>query len=450
MAKIQKSTKQALNEGANDIYTLDQLLGKTYRGDKVTLVNNFLNKGLNRWAKSLGKKAANVRLDQARLKGSEWVNIFRYGGVPSNLAQQIEATVNAKSVQQGVADAMTKGGELTPAGGNHVNANGEYSSTVQPQNFTQLLNALQGDMQSRGGSTSMFFRNLFEPSGVLRNSDPNAIKKMITDQMRRAEPTITQTNPQAWPTIQNVLTQWMNGQNQAIKYSEVISAMNQLGKVLNTSRNDMPIVRGFQVMMSKFGTPLKPDGIIGQQTRAALQQAGYKDIFAFKSDVQAVQTALGVQPDGIIGKNTLVALQQNGITSLQAFKSVANSASAPTGPTQIANAQTPGITLEAKKIKITESELKQIIKESVEEIMFGDAGKKANQNIAGQKPATSPKKTAEKVKQPTQTQQPQQKKPSLISKGKKWIQAARDADNQVNRTMTPQERIGYENIMNKF
>ena len=96
-----------------------------------------------------------------------------------------------------------------------------------------------------------------------------------------------------------------------------------------------------------------------------------------------VQKALGLKPDGIVGKNTMAAFQQAGINSFDVLKNYTNAlakrANAPTPivnpgqmnmPNQAVQSQAPaGQLAESRKIRITESELRSVIRESVESVL---------------------------------------------------------------------------------
>jgi lysozyme family protein len=153
----------------------------------------------------------------------------------------------------------------------------------------------------------------------------------------------------------------------------------------------MLAVSGFQQTLNLFGLkdnkgkPFAVDGIIGQNTSAALKQNGFNNIFDFIDVVKGVQKALGLKDDGIVGNNTLAAFQQNGINSFDKLKNFARvkasrenwaqnqvSQANLTMPTPQLNApQTGGLMHENKKIKVSENELKKLIKESVKTILMG-------------------------------------------------------------------------------
>ena len=109
------------------------------------------------------------------------------------------------------------------------------------------------------------------------------------------------------------------------------------------------------------------------------------NIFDFINVVKGVQKSLGLKDDGIVGNNTLAAFQQNGINSFDKLKNFARVKASRenwaqnqvsqvnlTAPTPQLNApQTGGLIRENKKIKVSENELRKLIKESVETILKG-------------------------------------------------------------------------------
>jgi lysozyme family protein len=138
-------------------------------------------------------------------------------------------------------------------------------------------------------------------------------------------PTLQQTNPENAQKAKDIIDKWLAG-GYPYRINDVHWSMNVFDQALKSSRNDMPAVRGFQQTLNLFGLkdakgrPFAVDGIVGQNTSAALRQNGFKSIFDFINVVKGVQKALGLKVDGIVGKNTLAAFQQAGITSFDALR----------------------------------------------------------------------------------------------------------------------------------
>lgn len=96
------------------------------------------------------------------------------------------------------------------------------------------------------------------------------------------------------------------------------------------------------------------------------------------------------------------------------------------------------------KIQVTESELRRIIKESVEEVMKESEMDEGTPNKNFQAPGF----TQTASTKPEQTKpQPKPKKPGFISKAKNAVKNAVAANNEVEKNMTPQQRIGHQNVM---
>ena len=75
---IGESVVSVLNESANDVYTLDELLrDQNYNGNKQMLLQ-ALSLGLTAYRKSRGVKGAMALTNQMRIKGSDWMQIFKY------------------------------------------------------------------------------------------------------------------------------------------------------------------------------------------------------------------------------------------------------------------------------------------------------------------------------------------------------------------------------------
>ena len=392
---IGESVVSVLNESANDVYTLDELLrDQNYNGNKQMLLQ-ALSLGLTAYRKSRGVKGAMALTNQMRIKGSDWMQIFKFAQqkanpamrqVIANISAAASQTINAKTPQQGVEDALKKGGEMT-VGNPYSTGPGDQNvapNAGKPFTFTQLTQSLS----NKRGTTMSFQQVLHDSVGPWNGQNETVVKNTINAQIRRTMPTLQQTNPKNAQKAKNIIDKWLAG-GYPYRINDVHWSMNVFDQALKSSRNDMPAVRGFQQTLNLFGLkdakgkPFAVDGIVGQNTSAALKQNGFKNIFDFINVVKGVQKALGLKDDGIVGKNTLAAFQQNGINSFDVLKNFARIKTSKenlaqnqisqgnlTMPTpQLSAPQTGGLVRENKKIKVSENELKKLIKESVETIL---------------------------------------------------------------------------------
>lgn len=392
---IEESVASLLNEGANDIYTLDDLLrDQNYNGNKQMLLQ-ALSLGLTEYRKANGVKGAMALTNQMPIKGSDWMLIFKYAQRKANpsmrqVIAKISAaagqTISAKAPQQGVADALKRGGEMT-VGNSYSTGPGSQNvapNAGKPFTFTQLTQSLG----NKRGTTMSFQQVLHDSVGPWNGQNENAVRNTINTQIRRTMPTLQQTNPENAQKAKNILDKWLAG-GYPYRINDVHWSMNVFGQALKSSRNDIPAVKGFQQTLNLFGLkdakgkPFAVDGIVGQNTSAALKQNGFNNIFDFVNIVKGVQKLLGLKVDGIVGKNTLAAFQQNGIKSFDALKNFTRVKTSrgnmaqnqisqvnSTMPTPQLNApQTSGLMHENKKIKVSGNELKNLIKENVKSIL---------------------------------------------------------------------------------
>lgn len=358
---IKESVLRVLNEEtlqADQKYTLANVIrGAGWTGNVSNLIQQAGNTMATpaQWAQSI--KNLSLKTKNRQL-----------AGVYQQLSNQItQYTVDRNVAAAGAEKALANGGEMQNMGRSFAKPN--------PRNFTSIAQAVQDIAAANPNRTMSFQQEFTDSTGIFNGLDMNQVRNTINQKVRQAKTTLQQTNPQAG-TVLDQVNNWVNRGGIPMTAKQLAGAFAALEKILKTSYNDTAVVAGFQRAMNLFGTRLGVDGVIGNQTRGALQQAGYKDIFAFKADAEAVQRALGVQPvDGKVGNNTMRAMQQNGITSLEAFKSVArrangtNVASAvaapqnqPMGPSQISQPAQPAGTL-------AESKLNKIVKESINKVL---------------------------------------------------------------------------------
>lgn len=366
---VRESIKNALNEGMidkNTPVTLGELINAIgYTGNVSGLIQRAgANKATpDQWAASIEKQ--NVGRNQAM------------GTVYKQLANQIRQSVQDRgAVAAGMEKSLNNGGEIQ----------GQYDTPVKvnPKNFTSIAQAVQYTARQNPNRTLSFQKEFTDSVGIFRGLNQAQVQNTIAQKIRFAKGTLQQTNPNA-ATFLSTIEQWIGQGAQYIPAKQLAQAFAALEKILNTSRNDVPIVQGFQKAANMFAgrQVLAVDGAIGKNTSAALQQAGFKDIFDFKNTVMGVQKALGLKPDGIVGKNTIAAFQQAGINSFDVLKNYTNAlakrANAPTAivnpgqmnmPNQAVQNQAPaGQLAESRKIRITESELRSVIRESVESVL---------------------------------------------------------------------------------
>lgn len=387
---ISEAIREALSPAPNT-YTFNQLLSKDILGQQYTgdakMLAGYVMKGYQQLCKEKGIKTVKLT-SNTPVRADQWVQVLNKAkamdrtGTLQNTFNTMIQNLTAKSSVQGAQDALNKGGELTPA---NPYSTGPGNQNVAPNagkkyTFTQLTQALG----NKRGTTMSMQQVLHDSTGPWNGQDENAVKATIQAQIRRAKPALAQSNPQNAQKAEEILNKWMQG---GIPYrtDDVHWAMNVFDQAVRTSRNDIPIVQGFQKAANMFAGKqvLAVDGAVGKNTSAALKQAGFNDIFDFKNTVMGVQKALGLKPDGIIGKNTMAAFQQAGINSFDVLKNYTNAlakrANAPTAivnpgqmsmPNQTVQSQAPaGQLAESRKLRVTESELKSIIRESVNDVL---------------------------------------------------------------------------------
>lgn len=369
-----ESIKNVLNEGMidkNTPVTLGELINAIgYTGNVNGLIRRAgANKATpDQWAASIEKQ--NVGRNQAM------------GTVYKQLANQIRQSVQDRgAVASGMEKSLNNGGQLTPVNPYSTGPGDQNVSPKGKMTYSQLTNA----MANVGNKTMTFQMALNGSVGPWNGQNPQTVKNIIDSQIRTRKQTALQKfGQQNVTTAEAGLNNWLNGGNQSVTGKEVHSWMNVFDQPA-TSRNDVPIVQGFQKAANLFAgrQVLAVDGAVGKNTSAALKQAGFRDIFDFKNTVAGVQKALGLKPDGIVGKNTIAAFQQAGINSFDVLKNYTNAlakrANAPTAivnpgqmniPNQAVQSQAPaGQLAESRKIRITESELRSVIRESVESVL---------------------------------------------------------------------------------
>ena len=103
------------------------------------------------------------------------------------------------------------------------------------------------------------------------------------------------------------------------------------------------------------------------------------------------------------------------------------------------------------KIQVTESELKQIIRESVESELnelFGKQARKQKQLAAAKAKGNGKPNVAPGSVTNGKPQQPKPKKaPGKIGK---FFRDVRDANDKIRRASTTQQQIGLDNMVNRF
>ena len=370
---INESIKKVLNEGAvakNTPITFGELIKAIgYTGN----VNNLVQKAgtykatPDQWANFI----QNIKVNGNRALG----NVY------AQLANQIrQSVVDQSAVDAGVKKSIETGGE--------VRGINDMPVKVNPKNFTTIAQAIQYIARQNPNRTLSFQREFTDSTGIFNGLNMAQVQNTIAQKVRVAKGTLQQTNQNAASYL-STIEQWIGQGAQYIPARQLAQAFGALEQILNTARNDIPAVRGFQQTLNLFGLkdtkgkPFAVDGIIGQNTSAALKQNGFNNIFDFINVVKGVQKALGLKDDGIVGQNTLAAFRQNGINSFDALKNFARvkasrenwaqnqiSQGNLTMPTpQLKTPQTGGLMRENKKIKVNENELKKLIKESVETIL---------------------------------------------------------------------------------
>lgn len=380
---IRESIKSTLNEASNQGYTFNQLLskeilGQEFRGDPRALAN-YVTKAYQQLCKEKGVRPMQLN-SNTPYPSNAWVQILnkakamdRTGTLKGTFDTMITG-ITAKTPQQGAQDALNNGGYMQ-AGNQYSTGPGDKNvSPKGKMTYSQLTNA----MANVGDRTMTFQMALNDSVGPWNGQNPQTVKNIIASQIRTRKQTALQKfGQQNVATAEAGLNNWLNGGNQAIRGRQVHSWMNVFDQ-LATSRNDRPIVIGFQKAANFFAGKkvLAVDGAIGQNTSAALRQAGFKDIFEFENVVKKVQARLGVNPDGQVGNNTIAAFQKAGIRSFEDLKNYTGSLAvdmqnvpAVNPQNQIQGQVSPGQLAERKRMKVSESELKKVIRESVNDVL---------------------------------------------------------------------------------
>ena len=218
---------------------------------------------------------------------------------------------------------VNNGGTLVPTNPYSTGPGNENAAPNSGKHFT--FTQLAQSLGNKRGTTMSFQQVLHDSTGPWNGQDENSVKATITSQIKRAKPTISASNPQNAQKAEQILNNWLQG-GTPYRINDVHWAMNIFDQAVRTSRNDMPVVKGFQNTLNAFGfktatgKPYVSNGVLDQNTSAALKQNGFKNILDFKNTVAEAQKALGVEPDGKVGNITLGAFQRAGITSFDALR----------------------------------------------------------------------------------------------------------------------------------
>lgn len=291
--------------------------------------------------------------------------------------------------------------------GNYQPGAGEgMDKSGKPMTFNEIMNVIHQAGQ-RGDAAITFTDMTTGSAGYLRGQNPEHVKKTILKQLDYAGRTLSKTDPQNYQKASNIINNWISGKNQSIRIKDVAWAMSVIGKILNTSRNEIPVVMGLQKALNYFGIKdskgrqFKVDGVIGPETSAALKNAGFKDIYEWKDTIYNYQQKQNVppKPDGIVGNNTIKAFQNSNLTSIDMLNryktgavdnnltnvnqntsakvsNVLNTANnQPITLTQSqGNGPRPGMMAESKrhKVKITENTLNKLILESIKKNLLNE------------------------------------------------------------------------------
>lgn len=358
---IKKSILKEINEFpvAGQKYTLADLLNKIdYNGNASSLIStagNTENTPEN-WAKIIRGAAKNAAQKIAY----------------EQIANQIESSItNHQLVAQGIKDPRNDVNNIA------VGQTGRYD--ISGNLYSQIMQIAGGLAQAAGSTYSVRdFLQAAQNQGALKGQTENSIKNAINKQIKSAGVTLAKTNPSAYKKYSWVLQKWMT-KNNPYRISEIRDALAAFGQVLNTSRNEIPTVMGLQKALNYFsikdtkGRPFKVDGVIGDETSAALKNIGYKDIYEWKETITNYQKMHNVppRPDGIVGDNTLKAFQASNLTNinqLSRYKPGNQQANVAQVSNNSANAISNNLN-GANKVTMSESELKQIIHESIDSVL---------------------------------------------------------------------------------
>ena len=355
---IRESIKKVLNEEA--LYS-----DKKYKLDAIGDILRIQNQ--------LAQFRYNKEIEATPI---DWVNYLKRQRNGANLANTIYQ--NITSSNQEMAGAAEKAnsvkGSYAQLGSKYAVGPGDNVMTQGKMTYSQLTNA----MANVGDRTMTFQMALNDSVGPWNGQNPQTVKNIIASQIRTRKQTALQKfGQQNVATAEASLNSWLNGGNQATTGKQVHSWMNVFDQIA-TSRNDKPLVTGFQKAANFFAGQkvLEPDGIIGKHTSAALQQAGFRDIFDFQNVLKKVQPRIGVNPSGIVDAATLAAFGKVGISSFEDLKNYNRNLSVnlQNGPAlnpqnQIQGQASPGQLAERRRMKVSESELKKVIRESVNDVL---------------------------------------------------------------------------------
>ena len=329
---VETVLQEASTQNRQKAYTFAQLLsadvlGQPYSGNGQQL-GKYVISAYRQLCKEKGVKPLNIT-SNTPVSAGQWVQVLNKAksmdrtGVLTKTYDTIIRGITAKSASQGVQDAVNNGGTLVPA---NPYSTGPGDQNVAPNagkpfTFTQLAQSLG----NKRGATMSFQQILRDSTGPWNGQNENVVKTTIENQIRRAKPVLSASNPQNTQKAEQILNSWLQG---GIPYriNDVHWAMNVFDQAVRTSRNDMPVVKGFQNTLNAFGfktaagKPYVSNGVLDQNTSAALKQNGFKNILDFKNAVAEAQKALGVEPDGKVGNITLGAFQRAGITSFDALR----------------------------------------------------------------------------------------------------------------------------------
>lgn len=329
---VETVLREASNQNKQKAYTFAQLLspnvlGQQYSGNGQQLGKYVIN-AYHQLCKEKGVKPLNIT-SNTPISAGQWVQVLNKAksmdrtGTLTKTYDDIIRGITAKSVSQGIEDIVNKGGTLVPANPYSTGPGDENATPNSGKHFT--FTQLAQSLGNKRGTTMSFQQVLHDSTGPWNGQDENSVKTTITSQIKRAKPTISASNPQNAQKAEQILNNWLQG-GTPYRINDVHWAMNIFDQAVRTSRNDMPVVKGFQNTLNAFGfktatgKPYAPNGVLDQNTSAALKQNGFKDILDFKNTVVEVQKALGVEPDGKVGNITLGAFQRGGINSFDTLK----------------------------------------------------------------------------------------------------------------------------------
>ncbi len=317
-----KMKTQGINQKTGKFMTIDEYVyeaGLTQYVNPDALISKWKinpqgKADANRWKQIFTERISDFGQNAKTIQ--QIINSYNPQYVKNDNGEMVDVSNRGKTGDEDFANATTIGnsqGTETMAGDKKMTSD-------------QLIELIQRRLANTD-STITITDATEGSTAFLRTQGRDYVTKVLQQRMNQAKPTVIQKEGQeVWVRTENIINNWLS--DNPVTGRDLSAALSRIGRVISTSRNEMPVTKGFQNMLNLFGIKddrgqaFVPDGKIGPKTSKALSDAGFKDIYAVKEAVKQFQTNHNVppQPDGIAGKNTIAALRQAGINSFEALK----------------------------------------------------------------------------------------------------------------------------------